>query len=79
MYQLCDYCPLLLPNIIVMPPKATEKKPVAKKAAAFVQKEIDPTKYLRKVNCVHEVSDHIATLLPLLPIHIKLLIQSKRS
>lgn len=39
-----------------MPPKATEKKPVAKKAAAFVQKEIDPTKYLRKVLCVDIVS-----------------------
>lgn len=33
----------------MMPPKATEKKLVAKKAAAFVQKDIDSTKYIRKV------------------------------
>ena len=32
-----------------MPPKVAEKKLVAKKAAAFVQKEIDPIKYIRKV------------------------------
>lgn len=45
-----------------MPPKATEKKLLAKKAAAFVQKELDINKYFRKVICVDEISYCVAAL-----------------